>query len=232
MPKLSRRSILLALLIIGVVISLPYFALPWYVRSGATPEERASPLPGDMVVQTSRTGYTLATTVEAPPEVVWLWLLQMGQGRAGFYTHVWVENLLGAKIRNANEVIAAFQHLEVGDTVRLTPDPYLGRPGQYMTVVELEAPRSLVYRQVMPNGSLGSWAFSLQRTGPNRTRLVMRRRGERPSLFDRVMMPGYVFMDRGVLAGIRARVRARPGSRIEDSSFLNCATCRRALGAA
>ncbi|MDR3544619.1 MAG: hypothetical protein P4L30_02475, partial [Candidatus Limnocylindrales bacterium] len=37
---------------------------------------------------------TRAITIDAPPEEVWPWLVQMGSGRAGFYTHEWVERLL------------------------------------------------------------------------------------------------------------------------------------------
>ena len=62
------------------------------------------------------------------------WLMQMGQGRAGFYTHEWVEELLGASIKNADSVIEAFQYLSEGDSIRLTPDPYLGKKGQYLSI--------------------------------------------------------------------------------------------------
>jgi hypothetical protein len=101
-----------------------------------------------------------------------------------------------------------FQHLSVDDRVRLTPDPYLGLPGQFMTVVELRRPHALVFRQTLPNGGTGSWTFELRRQGPEAIRLLARRRGDRPSLFDRVMVPGYMMMDRGVLLGIRRRAEA------------------------
>ena len=53
----------------------------------------------------------------------------MGQGRAGFYTYEWIENLLGAKIHNLDHIDASLQDLAV-DPVRLTPEVYLGRtPG-------------------------------------------------------------------------------------------------------
>jgi hypothetical protein len=145
-----------------------------------------------------------STSVRPPPRCG-PWLVQMGQGRAGFYTHEWVENLLGARIHNADRIIPAFQHLSVGDRVRLTPDPYLGFPGQFMTVVEVRRPHALVFRQTLPNGGTGSWTFELHRQGKDATRVLVRRRGDRPSLFDRVMVPGYMIMDRGVLQGIRRR---------------------------
>jgi hypothetical protein len=41
---------------------------------------------------------TRAVTIDAPPDRVWPWLVQMGQDRAGFYTHNWVERLLQSGI--------------------------------------------------------------------------------------------------------------------------------------
>ncbi len=43
---------------------------------------------------TARHVTTRAVTIAAPPEAVWPWLVQMGQDRAGLYTHNWVERAL------------------------------------------------------------------------------------------------------------------------------------------
>jgi hypothetical protein len=56
---------------------------------GATAEEASEPLPGDDRTPHPRVQSTRAVTIGAPPEQVWPWLLQMGIGRAGFYTHDW-----------------------------------------------------------------------------------------------------------------------------------------------
>jgi hypothetical protein len=174
----------------------------------ATREERRSPLPGDDVVPLSRSGYTMAITIEAARSEVWPWLVQMGQGRGGFYTHQWIERLLGAEIRNADQIIADLQRLAPGDVVRLTPDPYLLRPGQFMTVVALKPRRALVFRQVLPNGAVASWAFVLRTSGMASTRLLMRRRSERPTLLDLALRPAYRMMDAGMLRGIRKRAES------------------------
>ena len=67
-------------------------------RWGATDAEAREALPGDEIARTSEWGdrlvSTRAITIDAPPEAVWPWLVQMGSGRAGFYTHEWVERLL------------------------------------------------------------------------------------------------------------------------------------------
>ena len=51
-------------------------------------------MPGDDRTPCPRVQSTRAVTIDAPPEQVWPWLLQMGIGRAGFYTHDWVERLM------------------------------------------------------------------------------------------------------------------------------------------
>jgi hypothetical protein len=51
-----------------------------------------------------------------------------------------------------------------------------------------------------------SWAFLLVPQDGGTTRVIVRRLGGRPTVFDRVMSPGYVFMDRGMLRGLRDRV--------------------------
>ena len=52
----------------------------------ATEEEQAMPLPGDDLVPVPVVQTTHAVTINAPPQQVWPWLVQTGQGRAGFYS--------------------------------------------------------------------------------------------------------------------------------------------------
>ena len=69
---------------------------PRMSRWGATDKEIFKTLPGDELENTmgNRPVSTRAITIDAPPEEVWRWVVQMGSGRAGFYTHEWVERLL------------------------------------------------------------------------------------------------------------------------------------------
>jgi hypothetical protein len=193
--------------------------LPWYTRRGTKEHEWVAPIPGDDLVPDPKTGYTMAVSIRAASSEIWPWLVQIGQGRGGFYTHEWVENLLGANIHNTDRIVPAWQQLAVGDTVRLTPDPYLGQPGQFMTVAAIDPERMLVFRQTLPNGSAASWAFLLLPEDDATTRVVMRRRGGDPTLFDRVMAPGYAFMDKGMLRGLRRRAeRMVPTDSAHDRS--------------
>src|SRR5918994_1103738 len=61
---------------------------------GATDQERKQALVGDELLPNARAWTTHAITIEAPAPTVWPWLVQMGWGRAGWYTYRWVDRLL------------------------------------------------------------------------------------------------------------------------------------------
>src|ERR1035437_10048332 len=94
----------LSLLGLALAGGLVYaFALrPWFLRWSATSAELSKPLPGDDGVGQPMSGCTRAITIDAPPEKVWPWIAQIGQGRGGFYSYTWLENLVGCKIVNAD----------------------------------------------------------------------------------------------------------------------------------
>jgi hypothetical protein len=72
-----------------------------YVRWGATDSEVTTVLPGDDLLPRADLTVTRAVTVLASPDVVWAWIAQIGQGRAGFYSYDFLENLLGCDIHSA-----------------------------------------------------------------------------------------------------------------------------------
>ena len=136
---------------------------------GATPDEVAATWPGDELL--SRPSWTAvhAVTVQAPPERVWPWLAQLGQGRGGFYSFERLENLAGCRIHNTDRVLPEHQHLAAGDRVDLFP-------GSGLPVARVEPGRDLVLGGP-PDGGRGIggvWSFHL-RPGPDgSTRLVER----------------------------------------------------------
>ena len=85
---------------------------------GSTAEERARPLPGDQIVTNPHVVTDHAVTIDAPPDCVWPWLVQMGWGRGGWYTARWVDRLLfPANGPSADRIIPELQHLRVGDFI-------------------------------------------------------------------------------------------------------------------
>lgn len=201
----------------------PVAARGWMERWGSTEAERAQPLPGDELVVDAEQ-QTHAITIEAPPEAVWPWLVQMGQGRAGFYSHDRLERLVGADIRNADRIHPEWQHLAVGDLIRTyRPMPRFEPLG--WTVGAIEPPRLLVVHEPVRAGVINSsWAFVLEDAG-DRTRLLsrwrFRRRGIGHTIFKRFAFdPAHFIMETGVLHGLKRRVEhataaAAPGDPVQ-----------------
>lgn len=94
---------------------------PWHMRWGATDSEVEAALPGDEFVPHPTWKATHAISIDAPPEEVWPWIVQIGQDKGGFYSYTWLENAAGCHMRNADRIVPAFQQVAVGDKVWLHP---------------------------------------------------------------------------------------------------------------
>jgi hypothetical protein len=169
---------------------------------GATSAEVAREMPGDDFQPNAALVSTRAITVDAPPEAIWPWLVQMGPGRGGAYTYDWIENLFGLDMHSADEVLPEFQGLKVGDVMAL------GKKGPRMRVEVLDPESALVLRS---EDEVWVWAFGLY-PEEDSTRLVSRNRITDPrrtpvskafSMF--VMEPGSLVMERKMLLGIKER---------------------------
>jgi hypothetical protein len=106
-----------------VLVTLPLFAVtpllrPWHTRWGATPAEARSTMPGDEYFPRAQFQATRAITIDAPPSDVWPWLLQVGYGRAGFYSYDLLDSL-GRP--SAERVVPEFQAVGIGDWVPMSP---------------------------------------------------------------------------------------------------------------
>jgi hypothetical protein len=141
---------------------------------GATDEELQAGLPGDELMGAADLTATRAVSVRARADVVWPWIAQLGQGRGGFYSYDFLENLVGCDIRSAERVVAEWQSIAVGDVVRLHPDVGL-------VVAVVEPGRALVLRGGVRIGQTPppydfTWAFVLRDQADGSTRLVVRER--------------------------------------------------------
>lgn len=141
---------------------------------------------------------TRAIDIDAPPDLVWPWIAQVGPSpRGGAYTYDWIENVLGLNMHSADRVLSEFQHPEVGDTIALGRDQ--------MRIERVEPGRVLAWRSKDGNWV---WAFVLeQRDGA--TRLISRNRFRLPTLSARLGMipiePASLVMERKMLRGIKER---------------------------
>jgi hypothetical protein len=204
---LVRRS-----LAIGGAGAAARIARGRYLRWGATDEEVHVALPGDEIVPAADVTATRAITVRAPAGEVWPWIAQLGQGRGGFYTYDFLENLVGGDIHNAERIVPGWQSVSAGDQVRLHPEVSL-------LVARVEPGHALVLRGGIPMGKTPApydftWAFVLRSQTDRPTRLVVRERygyGRRwaPLLVEPVQVVSFAMSQR-MLRGIRDRAERTP----------------------
>jgi hypothetical protein len=189
---------------IGGAAALTIYALfvrPWHLKWGATDEELKRSLPGDELVEHPQLNATHAITIEASVEEVWPWLVQVGQKRGGFYSYTWLENLVGCDMQNADQIVPEWQELKVGDEVWLHPK------APPLKVLLIETGRAIVLEK--------SWGFFLEPIAENKTRLIIRGRGEfNPDLKNPILNlllwrgifePAHFIMERKMMLGIKQR---------------------------
>jgi len=197
---------------------------PWHRTWGATADEVGRPLPGDQLVPSPDASSTHAIRIHAPAEEVWPWLVQLGQGRGGFYSYDWLENLVGADVHNADRIVPEYQELAVGDVVRLAPENYVVAVAESAPLVaQLDPERALVLRSPT-NPPTWTWAFVLEPVDEGTTRLVVRTRSLTESTEDVLTQvlfwePAQFVMERKMLQGIKERVEATaPARRVAGQS--------------
>jgi hypothetical protein len=190
-----------ALLVVGYVRGFR----PWQLRWGASDEEVARSLPGDELVSRPTFDATRAITIQARPEDIWPWLVQVGVNRAGWYSYDLLDNL-GRP--SAREVIPAFQRVAVGDLLPISPD---GKQG--IRIQALDLPRSMTW------GTPGetTWVWVLDPLADGKTRLITRIRSKyrwlSPSIaFSLLLEFTDIWMMRRMLLNLRERANATEAS--------------------
>jgi hypothetical protein len=171
---MRRRYVTSVIAIGGAAAAYIRLARPRQLRWGATNQESDGSLPGDDLIANPDLTATRAITVHTSADQVWPWIAQLGQGRGGFYSYDFLENLAGCDIHSADRVVTEWQDVAVGDEVRLAPEVGL-------LVASLERGRSLVLRGGIPMGKTAppydfTWAFTLRDEPGETTRLLVRER--------------------------------------------------------
>ena len=204
-----------AIFVILVLSVLYWFPIRrWFSRWGTTDQDVTRVMPGDAVIVNPTHSATHAVTVDAPPEDIWPWLLQMGYQRGGLYSIDWLDRLFGFLDRpSATHVLPEFQHLAVGDTIPLGPR-------ERLTVVVLDPCRTLVL-SYNAHGFEWVWQFGLYAIDEKRTRLVTRgteryKESLGAWVFMRVMEPAAFIMTRQMLLGVKQRAEALRKARAQD----------------
>ena len=94
---------------IGILAGLAVLAgivlMPWMDRWGAAEKEIAASYPGDELVPSPRITYTRAISINAAPEEVYPWIVQLGADKGGMYSYTWFEsNILQWPQVNADRI--------------------------------------------------------------------------------------------------------------------------------
>jgi hypothetical protein len=209
------RALLLAVVSAVIASGVVYFAFvrPKVRGWGLDPSESELPLPGDDLITDPSHVETRGISIDAPVSKVWPWLVQMGFGRAGWYSYEMLDNK-----GSAEGVLPEFQALAVGDIMPT-------HPGGGFLVKVVEPEKALVLytdtellrsqaekteKESYPEVK-ASWAFYLQ-PEDGTTRLIERFRAKTPgsgpatAVLGEIMGTGIVLMTRKQMLGIKERV--------------------------
>ena len=203
------RYTLLVLLALATTYWFP--VRRWFGRWGTTPDERTRAMAGDALLPNPTHSATHAIAIEAPPDDIWPWLVQMGYRRGGLYSSDWLDRVFGILDRpSANEVLPGFQRLAVGDKIRLGPR-------EELTVAAMDEKRALAL-SYSAHGFEWVWQFGLYPLNEHRTRLVTRGTERFANTFSawvfmRVMEPAAFVMTRRMLLGVKQRAEALKSAR-------------------
>jgi proline iminopeptidase len=168
-------------LVISVSVAMAAYALlirPRLLRWGATDAEVRRPYPGAELIPGGTRSATNAITIDAPPAKVWPWLVQMGYGRAGWYSWDHLDNWGHT---SADRIHPEWQQLAVGDhlpgdpsnktwweVAALEPERFLALRASYdlrMRPFDPQGPRPRCYTD-------STWAWLLAELPGGRTRVV------------------------------------------------------------
>ena len=178
------------------------------------------PYPGDALVPEPLWSWTHGIEIDAPIERVWPWVAQIGQGKGGFYSYQWLENLTGCEVQNADRVHEEWAHPVIGSEVRLHPK------APPMRVVALEEGRWLLAEAPEPPASAPagsrvqvSWLFFLEPLDGGKTRFISRFRTSYDDTWKTRLAYGPTItesvgfmMDRRMLLGVKERVEKQASS--------------------
>ncbi len=204
-------------ILLDALTAVPWFLVspltrPWHMRWGATMDEVRGPMPGDEVVRRAQFNATRAVTIDAPPERVWPWIVQLGYGRAGFYTYDLIDN---ASQPSAVRILEEYQDLAVGDLMPMFKE--MNDLAIAYTVAAFETNEWMVWvhRPHPTERPDSTWTWRLTPLRGGRTRLVTRMKQDyrwetpRLAIFNFVLMEmGDFAMERRMLLGIKRRAES------------------------
>ncbi len=208
----------------------------------ATNEEQKMPFPGDYLVPAANASTTYAITIHAPVERIWPWLLQMGSGRALWYSWSPAHTFPEYKHHISPYTIhPEWQNLKVGDI--LLDGDALNQCNENKgawRIKEIQDQSAIVFysardfidglefnpQTTRPKQMYGitSWVFYMRPVNEKQSRLLIRVRAE--------LGPGHLIMlawliyglgdkvfERTILEGIKTRVENYEKKLVPEGSY-------------
>lgn len=204
-------TILVITLLFVITIAL---LTPWMDRWGATDEEIAMTLPGDELVFEPASFVNRAITIQASPEQIYPWLVQIGAKKGGWYSYSWLEGAIQCSITNADRIHPEWQDLNVGDPVEMCPN---GMPPAY-EVAQIHPNQAIVMGHQENGEWVDLWQFVILPQADGSSRLILRTRTMMVGGIWTVIHPGVFVMEYGLLHGIQTRAEAMSDTPITTSS--------------
>lgn len=200
-----KQILILLVIAVGFValaIIVAFVLTPWLNRWGATPEEIDATHPGDELVPAPARFINRAITIQASPEQIYPWLVQLGADKGGLYSYTRLEALIRCPMVNADRIHPEWQNLQVGDQVKMcnqdpAPPPY--------SVAQLHPNQAIVLGHQDNGQWVDLWQFVLVPQTDGATRLILRTRTMMTGGFWDAIQPGVFVMEYGMLHGIKAR---------------------------
>jgi hypothetical protein len=175
----------------------------------ARPDERTCALPGDALIGDAIVSITHGITINAPPARIWPWLVQMGAGRAGWYSYDRIDN---GGVRSLERLAPELQHIELGGLM-----PWLPGATEGFQILDFQNERYLTLGWAPKSGDpvRMTWTFFLNAIENETTRLVVRARAAKGYRFQGLpprfsILPAlfaHTIMQRKQLLGIAARAQ-------------------------
>jgi hypothetical protein len=164
-------GILVLILVIVVVLAILF--APWMDRWRTMPEERAAAYPGDELLSNPKRIVNRAVTVNATPEQIYPWIVQMGADKAGMYSYTRLEHLVGCKMAKVEVIKSEWQTLKEGDLMKMcagdfAPPPYI--------VAQVIPDTAVIFGHKENEGWVELWQFVLVPQADGTTRLITRTR--------------------------------------------------------
>ena len=202
MKKLLKTlGILAGLTVLAVTIIA--MLTPWMDRWGATDEEIAASFPGDELLLEPASFLNRAVTVNALPEEIYPWIVQLGAGRGGMYSYTSLETyLLNCPLVNADRIHEEWEDLKVGDEMKMCPN----EPAPPPYIIAQIVPNEAIVMGHQENGEwVDVWQFIIVPQKDGTSRLITRTRTMATGGFWTIIHPGIFMMERGMLLGIKDR---------------------------